>query len=105
MSEKKEGKYYRKKKYVIDEMRKLRVRFVSRFPHIIFDMVYDLWFVIYRKNMWFRCVCPVFSDFVNFEEYYIVEIGIGDETKATLNVETFVEIFNLFEKFETGSCS
>ena len=105
MSEKKEGKYYRKKEDEIDEMRKLRVIFVRRFPHIIFDMVFDLWFVIYRKNMWFRCICPVFSDFVNFEEYYIVEIGIGDETKATLNVETFVEIFNLFEKFETGSCS
>ena len=50
--------------------------------------------------MWFRCICPVFSDFVNFEEYYIVEIGIGDKTNISTNVSTFVEIFNLFEKFE-----
>ena len=91
-------KYRKKKAYVRDEMRKLLVRFKLRFPGTNVEIINDF-AIVYQKNMRFMFWCPVFSDFVNFDEYYSIEICFRDESKIKINVYTINEIFEQFEKF------
>ena len=92
--------YEEKKKWEIHEFKKLTNNFKRKFPHIKFFIDEALCFVIYQGHRWFRCSCFVVSDRVNFDEYYVVDTGVGDDLTTRSNVETFVKIFDLFEEFE-----
>jgi hypothetical protein len=92
-------RYREKKECVRREMQTLLVRFKLRFPGTNVEIINDF-AIVYHKNMRFMFWCPVFSDFVNFDEYYSIEICFRDESKIKINVYTINEIFEQFEKFE-----